>query len=1228
MKKILKRILPIVIAAVLIMSVMPINAFADVYSSGNYTYSIKSDNTVAITQYYGYGEGYIEDLYIPETIEGLTVSEIKSIAFFSDGCGTLYIPETITKIQVSAFSNINIKRFALLGENPSFEVVDGVIFSKDKKTLLFFPTNYQESIYTVPDGVEKIASWAFDGTNMVSTVILSDSVETIGSYAFNCCISLNSIVFGNGIKTIGEGAFLGCNELEPLYIPESIESLGDFAFDGCDDVKIFAPEGSAAAEFAADSGIDFEESAKPVSVTLQEAPNELQAEVSGWYNSYYDEATQQEYQWFQYSLSYTNIIITFDDETQETYTSEEYYEKFGTYLTVASDQSYYNQWQVGETHTFKIIALGILGEHSVTINALPQVSNFSVTVKDHKASIYENTNGEWCYYEDEEGNEQRYWYYSFANDDFLYSFSYNGSRYENIEYDTVSGILGYYPEAFSNQNETNQWAVGTNYIDIKLGNSSVRLSVEILTTPEIENFTIRPFSDIASLYENTNGHYENIYDNDNNVVGQWYCYHCSTEYFYYSFTIDGKEYTDLDHYEVGNLLGVNPEFVYETYQSPENPWEAGQNEVSIKLFDIVATTTIEIKEAPKIENLTVRPYESYASYFENTNGYYMPCYDEDGNEFDRYYYYNCYLDSFYYSFTFEGEEYTDISAYQIFELFGAGPQFVQGTEQSYHNQWSVGENEVSIILFNAVATTTVEIKEKPEIKNFTMKPYEEYASVYEKSNGWYIYPSVEFPELTEPWFVYDCYADWFSFSFTWEGKEYTNLSSTDIYDMFGVSLSEVPEAAQSPTNQWTIGMNEISYELFGVVATSYIEIKETPVDSIEFLTDLKLNYYTTDELFDLDGHKLKITFKDGTVIQHTVECEPNHYSSIYSSSINYQINGYSLTTQSYYDENDGYGYIISYMGKELRVVVTIEQPEFKNAELIKAPQNEHFINAVIRLTEQDDTTKDFTIKKAYYSGGYGVEDGGIFFEQCDLYLITDKGVFISHSEYERQNGEIISAKLYFLGNEISLSQEEISAITLEKKISSYIKFAGYDSVNNPKFNLEFNGEVTSENIDFLIYNYVDVEEYTAENIIIELRKALDIKGDIDLALSEGYDQENNLYSHIYNFSYMGTEIEYLSVTALENGNYKYVYDYWIEDFGYYTIVAEITSDGKIVSFSKLTEKYDINTDGEVDILDLVRLKKAALATEEVDTDFADLERDGSINGLDLAMLKKELFARF
>jgi uncharacterized protein (TIGR02145 family) len=149
-------------------------------------------------------------LTIPSSVRG-----IGSFAF--DGCLNLIhpitIPNSVEFIDEWAFHGTVDIDVAI--DNPKFSSVDGVLFNKDKTTLIQYPAYKKSTSYTIPDGVIVIGNESFNA-NMLRTVTIPSSVADIGRNAFS---GVNSIIVLNPTPPKADGmAFsrLGC-----LYVPES-----------------------------------------------------------------------------------------------------------------------------------------------------------------------------------------------------------------------------------------------------------------------------------------------------------------------------------------------------------------------------------------------------------------------------------------------------------------------------------------------------------------------------------------------------------------------------------------------------------------------------------------------------------------------------------------------------------------------------------------------------------------------------------------------------------------------------------------------------------------------------------------------------------------------------------------------------------------------------------------------------------------------------------------------
>jgi hypothetical protein len=121
--------------------------------------------------------------------------------------------------------------------NRQYKDIDGVLFTKDGKTIHTYPAGKTQAPYTIPDSVTSIGNYAFSDCTGLTSVTIPNSVTSIGDAAFFGCSSLASVTIPNSVTSIGDGAFAYCYSLTSVTIPDSVTSIGALAFLGCSRLK-------------------------------------------------------------------------------------------------------------------------------------------------------------------------------------------------------------------------------------------------------------------------------------------------------------------------------------------------------------------------------------------------------------------------------------------------------------------------------------------------------------------------------------------------------------------------------------------------------------------------------------------------------------------------------------------------------------------------------------------------------------------------------------------------------------------------------------------------------------------------------------------------------------------------------------------------------------------------------------------------------------------------------
>lgn len=131
--------------------------------------------------------------------------------------------------------------------NAYFSSISGVLFNKEKTTLVKFPiakasTSDKPLTYQVPNTVEKIADFAFYSSKHLKSIELSENIITIGKYAFSNSEKLDDITFNDKLETIESNAFSNCKSLSLVNLPKNLKKISYGAFKNCKKLNIFIPK--------------------------------------------------------------------------------------------------------------------------------------------------------------------------------------------------------------------------------------------------------------------------------------------------------------------------------------------------------------------------------------------------------------------------------------------------------------------------------------------------------------------------------------------------------------------------------------------------------------------------------------------------------------------------------------------------------------------------------------------------------------------------------------------------------------------------------------------------------------------------------------------------------------------------------------------------------------------------------------------------------------------------
>lgn len=171
-----------------------------------------------------------DSIRIDETIsfnnQTYTIIQIDHMAFANlTTLKKVILPSTISSINPMGLSYYtSVEKVLIDPANPYFTVIDDVVYSKDMKSLVFYPPYKKDSIFVVPEGpsviradaihakllqdltlpltLKELEDYAISSSSL-KRVVLQDSVTYL-DYGGISCINLEEIIFGNQLQKLIE----------------------------------------------------------------------------------------------------------------------------------------------------------------------------------------------------------------------------------------------------------------------------------------------------------------------------------------------------------------------------------------------------------------------------------------------------------------------------------------------------------------------------------------------------------------------------------------------------------------------------------------------------------------------------------------------------------------------------------------------------------------------------------------------------------------------------------------------------------------------------------------------------------------------------------------------------------------------------------------------------------------------------------------------------------------
>ena len=163
--------------------------------------------------------------YIDEPYTGTSLTIPKEVIH----AGITY---TVTDIERPDLWGDTLQSVTVASDNAFLSSQNGVIFTKDKTVLLWYPKGKQGASYTVPASVTKLEWNSFREVAVLTSVTLPNGLKTIDSYVFCGCPNLAALNLPSSLESIG--FFSLCSiKVSSMVVPENIRTLNAYFLARC-----------------------------------------------------------------------------------------------------------------------------------------------------------------------------------------------------------------------------------------------------------------------------------------------------------------------------------------------------------------------------------------------------------------------------------------------------------------------------------------------------------------------------------------------------------------------------------------------------------------------------------------------------------------------------------------------------------------------------------------------------------------------------------------------------------------------------------------------------------------------------------------------------------------------------------------------------------------------------------------------------------------------------------
>jgi len=130
-----------------------------------------------------------------------------------------------------------LSKITVAETNTVYSSLDGVLYNKDKSTILRYPCGNPASLFSFPNTIAEVGVGAFESCSYLSSITMTENLKIIKNSAFKGCTALTSIMLPSMVTELGGYAFENCNRLSTVTLPMFVPEIGYSTFKNCSNLN-------------------------------------------------------------------------------------------------------------------------------------------------------------------------------------------------------------------------------------------------------------------------------------------------------------------------------------------------------------------------------------------------------------------------------------------------------------------------------------------------------------------------------------------------------------------------------------------------------------------------------------------------------------------------------------------------------------------------------------------------------------------------------------------------------------------------------------------------------------------------------------------------------------------------------------------------------------------------------------------------------------------------------